>query len=96
MTSVPPILEENVEELVLTYSDTLAIQQSAAQLAAAPTINAVNNGSGFVFDQTDFVGAVDPNGDAWWQGWTLPGTLTGGEDPVQSRCSLRLRQLQRG
>ena len=76
-------IEENVEALVLTYSGTLAIQQSAAQLAAAPVINAVNNGSGFVFDQTDFVGAVDPNGDAWWQGWTLPGTVTGGEDPVQ-------------
>jgi hypothetical protein len=74
--------EENVEALVLTYSDTLAIQQSAAQLAAAPAINAVNNGSGFVFDQTDFVGAVDPNGDAWWQGWILPGTLSGGTDPT--------------
>jgi len=73
----------NVEELILTYSDTLAIQQSAAQLATAPVINAMNNGSGFVFDQTDYVGAVDPNGAAWWQGWTLPGTLTGGQDPVQ-------------
>jgi hypothetical protein len=78
----PADTEDNVQSLVLTYSDTLAIQQSAAQLAAAPTINAVNNGSGFVFDQTDFVGAVDPNGAAWWQGWTLPGTLSGGTDPV--------------
>ncbi len=83
MIKRPANTEENVEALVLTYSDTLAIQQGAAQLAAAPVINAVNNGSGFVFDQTDFVGAVDPNGDAWWQGWTLPGTVTGGEDPVQ-------------
>ena len=66
-----PDVEENVDELVLTYSATLAIQQSAAQLTAAPVINAINNGSGFVFDQTNFVGAVDPNGIAWWQGWTL-------------------------
>jgi hypothetical protein len=72
----------NVEELVLTYSDTMAIQESQAQLAQAPIINAVNNGSGFVFDQTNFVGAVDPNGDAWWQGWTLPGTVVERE-PVQ-------------
>jgi hypothetical protein len=65
----------NVDALVLTYSDTMAIQESEAQLAQAPTINAVNNGSNFVFDQTDYIGAVDPNGDAWWQGWTLPGTV---------------------
>jgi len=28
------------------------------------------------FDQTDYLGAVNPNGsDPWWIGWTLPGTL---------------------
>jgi hypothetical protein len=74
--------EDNVAALTLTYSDTLAIQESAAQLSAAPTINAANNGSNFVFDQTNYVGAVDPNGDAWWQGWTLPNTLNEPE-PVQ-------------
>lgn len=77
-----PDVEDNVEALVLTYSDTMAIQESEAQLAQAPIINSVNNGSGFVFDQTDYVGAVDPNGEAWWQGWTLPGTVTELE-PVQ-------------
>jgi hypothetical protein len=65
----------NVAEQVLTYSATMAIQESDAQLAQAPVINAVNNGSGFVFDQTDYIGAVDPNGDAWWQGWTIPGSI---------------------
>ena len=77
-----PDAEENVEALVLTYSDTMAIQESQAQLAQAPVITAVNNGSGFVFDQTDYVGAVDPNGTAWWEGWTLPGTVTEAE-PIQ-------------
>ncbi|HEY6131381.1 MAG TPA: hypothetical protein VIV27_05145, partial [Halioglobus sp.] len=70
-----------VVDTILTYSDTLAIREGAAQLASAATINAMNNGSGFVFDQTDYVGAVDPNGDAWWQGWTLPGSVTGGDEP---------------
>ncbi|MCB1689762.1 MAG: hypothetical protein KDI33_14800 [Halioglobus sp.] len=77
-----PDVEDNVDALVLTYSETMAIQESQARLDVAPVINAVNNGSGFVFDQTDFIGAVDPDGDAWWEGWTLPGTVTEME-PVQ-------------
>ncbi|MEZ5567549.1 MAG: hypothetical protein R3E54_04265 [Halioglobus sp.] len=70
----------NVQALTLTYDSAFAIQEPQAQIASAPTIVAVNNGSGFVFDQTDFVGAVDPNGEAWWQGWTLPGTVGGAEE----------------
>ncbi len=67
----------------LTYSATLAIQESAAQLSSAPTIVAVNNGSGFVFDETRFVGAVDPGaGTGWWEGWTIPGALDAGEEVV--------------
>ena len=73
---------ENVEALTLTYDASFAIQESAAQLSSAPAINAVDNGSGFVFDQTDFVGAVEPGGDAWWEGWTLPGTV-GAQETVQ-------------
>lgn len=67
--------ENNVQLLTLTYDNDFAIQEPQAQLASAPIINAVNNGSGFVFDQTDYVGAVDPNGEAWWRGWTLPNTI---------------------
>ena len=77
-----PDPDDNSQLLTLTYSDTMAIQESQAQLAQAPTIVAVNNGSGFVFDQTNYVGAVDPNGDAWWQGWTLPNTVME-QEPVQ-------------
>lgn len=67
---------DNVDLLTLTYSNTLAINESEALLTSAPSIVAVNNGSGFVFDQTSYVGAVDPAASSgWWQGWTLPGTV---------------------
>jgi hypothetical protein len=77
-----PDTVSNVQALTLSYDTNLAIQESAAQLGTAPVINAVNNGSGFVFDQTDYVGAVDPNGDAWWMGWTLPNTI-GAQEQVE-------------
>ena len=41
-------------------------------------IPAVDNGSGFEFDNTDFVGAVEPGtspDEAWWSGWIIPGSL---------------------
>ncbi len=76
--------EENVVEQTLSYSASLAINESQAILDSAPVINAVNNGSGFVFDQTDFVGAVDPRGDAWWEGWTLPNTVGASESVVDA------------
>ena len=34
-------------------------------------IQAVDNGSGFSFDATNYVGAVEPGGNVWWQGWTI-------------------------
>lgn len=71
--------EENVIDQTITYDANLAINEAEALLDSAPVINAVNNGSGFVFDQTDFIGAVDPEGEAWWQGWTLPDTVGGTE-----------------
>ncbi len=67
----------NVFSETITYSNTLAIQESAAQLASTPTINAVNTGSGFVFDQTAYIGAVDPSAaTGWWEGWTIDGSIT--------------------
>ena len=41
-------------------------------------IPAIDNGSGFEFDSTDFVGAVEPGTSpdaAWWSGWIIPGSL---------------------
>ncbi|MDD3762685.1 MAG: hypothetical protein PHP86_05295 [Nevskiales bacterium] len=62
----------------ITFDDAYAINESVASLGSATTINAVANGSGFVFDQTDYIGAVKPGttaANAWWAGWTLPGVL---------------------
>lgn len=57
-----------------------ALLDPAASLDSAPAnIEAVDNGSGFEFEQTAYIGAVDPdtaNPDrAWWAGWTIPGSL---------------------
>jgi hypothetical protein len=81
----PADVQENIQEITLTYSSTYAIKESQAQLADAPVINAVNNGSGFVFEQTDYIGAVDPNGgDAWWEGWIIPDSLSpAAAEPVE-------------
>lgn len=49
-----------------------------AVLSEAPSIVPVDNGSGFEFVPTSYVGAVDPAvdaADAWWAGWTIPGSL---------------------
>lgn len=62
-----------------SLDDAYAISEAVARLDSAPVINAVANGSSFVFDQTDYIGAVEPGtpaNQAWWAGWTLPGTLT--------------------
>jgi hypothetical protein len=52
---------------------------SAAQgNVMAPGIPAMNNGSGFVFDNTDYIGAVKPGtdaADAWWADWIIEGSL---------------------
>lgn len=51
--------------------------------AAAAVVNAwepVDNGSGFVFENTNYVGAVAPGtaeADAWWAGWVIPGSMEG-------------------
>lgn len=62
----------------LTYDAAFALEQTEATLGAAATITAMDNGSEFEFDQTDYVGAVAPGtaaGDAWWAGWTIEGSL---------------------
>ncbi|TVZ38059.1 hypothetical protein P886_2411 [Alteromonadaceae bacterium 2753L.S.0a.02] len=66
--------ESNVIASTLTFDEAFAITETAAQLSAAPTITAMDNGSEFEFDQTDYVGAVAPGtaaADAWWAGWTI-------------------------
>jgi len=63
-------------DTTFSVSSTFAINESVAQLSSNTIINAVNNGSSFVFDQTDYIGAVDPDASSgWWEGWTIPGSL---------------------
>ena len=41
-------------------------------------IPAADNGSGFTFNNTSYIGAVAPGtsaGNAWWAGWIIEGTL---------------------
>ncbi len=60
-----------------------ALSIDAAGVAANSGITAtglpeVDNGSGFEFEDTDYMGAVAPETaeeDAWWYGWTEPGSL---------------------
>jgi hypothetical protein len=61
----------------VTVDAAYALTDPAASVAA-PGIPAMDNGSGFVFDDTNYVGAVEPGtaaGDAWWAGWTIEGSL---------------------
>lgn len=65
----------NVVNEAFTLTPTLAIAEAVARVGET-TINAQNTGSGFVFDQTDYIGAVDPDaGTGWWEGLALPGTV---------------------
>ncbi len=56
----------------ITLTDAAAVAGTVAQEDFAE----VDNGSGFAFDNTTFIGAVDPSAaDAWYAGWTLEGTM---------------------
>ncbi|WP_045826305.1 hypothetical protein [Teredinibacter turnerae] len=74
-SGTPTAASSNVVELAtMTFDDAFAITEAQAQLTVAPTITAMDNGSGFAFDQTDYVGAVAPGtaaSEAWWAGWTI-------------------------
>ena len=44
------------------------------------------DGSGFAFENPDYIGAVEPGtaaADAWWAGWIIPGSLDGIETQGQ-------------
>ena len=44
----------------------------------APSIPEVDNGSGFTFEDTDYIGAVEPGtaeDETWWSGWIIEGSL---------------------
>ncbi|MCB1843316.1 MAG: hypothetical protein KDI09_10170, partial [Halioglobus sp.] len=50
----------------------------AAASVTPVNIPEVDNGSGFSFDNTAYIGAVAPGtspANAWWSGWIIPGSL---------------------
>lgn len=79
--------EANIVEEPFSLSSTYAIQEDAASVSS-PTIISVDNGSNFVFDETDYIGAVDPtSATGWWEGWTIPGSLASAA-PVETSFSV--------
>ena len=74
----PADTETNAGAGTVTLDAAFALTNSAAQLDSAPTMTAVDNGSDFTFDSTDYIGAVKPGSDAaatWWSGWIIEGSL---------------------
>ena len=77
--------ESNAVAATFSVDNALAIAEAVGQLGAAPTVTAVANGSSFQFDATNYIGAVAPGtdeADAWWAGWTIPGSLGEVVEPV--------------
>lgn len=71
-----PIAGSTTIEEGISFDGNLAIVNTSAQLAAPHVIAAEDNGSGFVFDSTNYIGAVDPYASsAWWHDWTIPGSV---------------------
>ena len=74
----PADVESNAAVVTpLTVDAAYALTNAEANVVA-PTFTPVANGSGFTFDSTDYVGAVEPGtaaADAWWAGWIIPGSL---------------------
>lgn len=74
----PAESETGLVEEVADFDTAWALTNTAATLAVAPTITAVDNGSGFVFDATTYIGAVAPGtaaASAWYAGWIIEGSL---------------------
>ncbi len=61
---------------------------AAVGTVTATTFTAVDNGSGFVFQPTTYIGAVAPGttaATAWWAEWTIPGSLAdAAEEPAEA------------
>ena len=71
-----PLAGSTVIEEGISFDQNLAIVNTSALLATSTSIPAQDNGSDFIFDETRFVGAVDPSSSiAWWADWTIPGSV---------------------
>lgn len=63
----------------MAFDSAFAVTNDEAVDEAVTAMTAVDNGSGFTFDATDYAGAVDPDSSNtsrdWWSGWTIPGSV---------------------
>ncbi|MGB1558810.1 MAG: hypothetical protein ACPHCJ_13585, partial [Oceanococcaceae bacterium] len=81
--------ESNIGAQTITFDDAFAINEAFATVpATSPT--ATDNGSGFAFDTTTYVGAVAPGtaqASAWWASWAIPTALLGTEQEMPAAAS---------
>ena len=71
-----PNTNVNLVEANITFDTAFALTSNGTVAATTPV--ATNNGSNFVFDTTDYVGAVKPGqaaATAWYAGWIIDGSL---------------------
>ena len=62
-----------LEETIIFYSN-YAIRNVSANVGET-VIEAFDNGSDFVFDSTDFIGAVKAVETPWFAEWAIPGSV---------------------
>ena len=69
-----PVAGSTVIEEVISFDSNYGITNASADVE--PTlIEAYDNGSGFVFDSTDFIGAVKAGETPWYAEWAIPGSV---------------------
>jgi len=69
-----PVAGSTITEEVIVLDANYAITNDSASVPATD-ITALDNGSGFVFDSTDFVGAVKEGATPWFSEWVIEGSL---------------------
>ena len=80
-----PVEGSTLIEEGISFDENLAIVNTSALLSAPTAIAAHDNGSAFIFDETRYIGAVDPSASvAWWADWTLPGSVITQEEPQET------------
>ncbi|MGB2180508.1 MAG: hypothetical protein ACPHZD_06340, partial [Porticoccaceae bacterium] len=69
-----PIDSSTVVEETIVFDSNYAITNVSANVGVT-VIEAYDNGSGFVFDSTDFIGAVKAGETPWYAEWAIPGSV---------------------
>ena len=70
-----PVALTNLITEAVIFDNNYGITNATANVGAT-LIDAYDNGSNFVFDQTSFIGAVDPSAaTTWYEEWIIPGSV---------------------